>query len=64
MSAGEAVRHDVVGFLDLFIDVVLEVQNKRRSWKLYLIDYIVYGLRLWYEIDFCKELPKTYFPTS
>ena len=30
MSAGEAGRH-VVGFLDLFRDVFLEVQNKRYS---------------------------------
>ena len=28
MSAGEADRH-VVGFLDLFIDIFLEVQDKR-----------------------------------
>ena len=30
ISAGEAGRH-VVGFLDLFIDVFLEVQNKTYS---------------------------------
>ena len=30
MSAGEARRH-VVGFLDLFIDIFLEVQNRRYS---------------------------------
>ena len=43
MSGGEAGRH-VVGFLDLFIDIFLEVQNKRYSQILYLIDYIAYGL--------------------
>ena len=37
MSAGEAGRH-VVGFLDFFIDIFLEVQNKRYSQILYLMD--------------------------
>ena len=49
MLAGEAGRH-VVGFLDFFIDVFMEVQNKRYSKILYLIDYIAYGLHLWYKI--------------
>ena len=39
MSAGEAGRH-VVGVIDLFIDVFLEVQNNRHSSTLYLIAYI------------------------
>ena len=47
MCGGEA-RREVVGFLDLFIDVLLEVllgvQNKRYSQILYLIDYVVPGL--------------------
>jgi hypothetical protein len=43
-------RLHVVGFLDLFIDVFLEVQNKRYSWILCLLDYIAYGLHLWYKI--------------
>ena len=43
MSPGEAGRH-VVGFLCFFIDIFLEVQNKRYSQTLYLIDYVVPGL--------------------
>ena len=46
MSAGEAGRH-VVGFLDSFIEIDLEVQNKRYSQILYLIDYVVPGLHFW-----------------
>ena len=49
MSAGFAGRH-VVRFEDLSIDIFLEVQNKRYSQILYLIDYIAYGLHLWYKI--------------
>ena len=48
MSAGEAGRH-VVGLLDFFIDVFLEVQNKKYSGILYLIDYIAHGLHLGYK---------------
>ena len=55
MSAGEAGRH-VVGFLIFFIDVFLEVQNQRYSLILYLIDYIAYGLHLWYKICIFKEI--------
>jgi hypothetical protein len=55
MSAGFASRH-VVGFGDLSVDFVLEVQNKRYSQILYLIDYIAHGLQ--------GHVPKTYFPTS
>ena len=61
MSAGEAGRH-VVGFLDFFIDVFLEVQNKRYSEILYLIDYIAYGLNLWYEIYFSRKSAENQFP--
>ena len=50
MSAGFAGQH-VVGFEDLDIDVFLEVQSKRYSWIVYLIDYIVYGPHLW-----CKTI--------
>ena len=39
-SAGDTGRH-VVGFLDLFINVFLEVQDKTYSKLVYLIDYIV-----------------------
>ena len=46
MLAGEAGQH-VVGFLDFFIDIFLEVQNKRYSQILYLIDYVVPGLHFW-----------------
>ena len=50
MSAGEASRH-VVGLLGFFIDILLEVQDKKYSWILYQIGYIiVYGLHLWYNI--------------
>ena len=40
-----AKRH-VVGFLDFFIDVFLEVQHKRYSSIVCLIDYIAYGVHL------------------
>ena len=55
MSAGVASRH-VVGFGDLSIDDFLEVQNKRYSQIWYLIDYIAYGLHLWYKIKMFKEM--------
>ena len=41
-SGGEAGQH-VVG-LPYFLDVFLEVQNQKSSQKMYLIDYIAYGL--------------------
>ena len=44
MSASE------VDFGDISIDVFLEAENKRYSPILYLIDYIVYGLHLYYKI--------------
>ena len=37
----------VVSFEDLNIDIFLEVQNKRYSQILYLIDYVVPGLHFW-----------------
>ena len=43
MLAGETGQH-VVGFLDIFIDIFLEIQNKRYSKILYLVDYVVPGL--------------------
>ena len=46
MSAGFAGQH-VVGFGDLNIDIFLEVQNRRYSQILYLIDYVVPGLHFW-----------------
>ena len=49
MSVGFAGRH-VVGFEELSIDVFLEVQDKRYSQILYLIDYIAHGLQFWYNI--------------
>ena len=55
MSAGEAGGH-VVGLLYSFIDVLLEVHNKKDSSILYLIDYIAYGLHLWYTILTLKEI--------
>ena len=39
-----------------FIDIFLEVQNKRYSQILYLIDYIAYGLHSWYIIRMSKEM--------
>ena len=45
-SAGEAGPH-VVGFLDCFIDMFVEVQNKKYSKILYLIDYLVPGFHFW-----------------
>ena len=55
MSAGFAGRH-VVCFGNFSIDVFLEVQNKRYSKILYLIDYIAYELHLWYKICIFKEI--------
>ena len=43
MSAGE----DVVVFVDLNIDIFLEVQNKRYCQISYLIAYVVPGLNFW-----------------
>ena len=50
MTAGFAGRH-VVGFEVLSMDVFLELQNKRYSQILYLIDYVVPGLHFWYSIS-------------
>ena len=58
MLAGEAGQH-VVGFLDFLIDIFLEVQDKQYSYILYLIDYIVYGLYLVYNIKIFKEVCRT-----
>ena len=60
MSAGFASQH-VVGFGDLSIDVFLEVQDKRYSQILYLIDYIAYGLRLLYKIYSSKNYAENLF---
>ena len=49
MSTGFAGRH-VVGLGDLSIDAFLEVQDNKYSQILYRIDYVVYGLHLWYKI--------------
>ena len=46
MLAGFAGQH-VVSFEDLNIEIFLEVQNKRYSQILYLIDYVVPGLHFW-----------------
>ena len=46
MLAGEAGQH-VVSFEDLNIDIFLEVQNKRYSQILYLIDYVIPVLYFW-----------------
>ena len=46
MLAGFAGQH-VVSFEDLNIDIFLEVQNKRYSQILYLIDYVVHGFYFW-----------------
>ena len=58
MSAGEAGQH-VVGFLDFFIENSLEVQDKRYSQRLYLIDYVVPRLHFWLtNIDLQGNDPK------
>ena len=61
MSAGFAGRH-VGGFGDLSIDVFLEIQDKKYSQILYLIDHIANGLHLWCNIkifkDMCRNLTK------
>ena len=49
MLASGAGQH-VVGFLNFFIDMFLEVQDKKYSKILYLIGYIAYGLHLLYKI--------------
>ena len=59
MSASLAGQH-VVSFGHLGVDMFLEVQSKRCGQLLYLINYIVYGLHLRYQM---QMLP-TYFPTS
>ena len=46
MLAGFAGQH-VVSFEDLNVDIFLEVQNKRCSQILYLIDYVVPRLHFW-----------------
>ena len=43
-------------FWDLSRDVFLEVQNKRSSLILDLIDYTVYGLHSCYKINIFKEI--------
>ena len=64
MSVGFAGQH-VVNFGDLSLDAFVEVKNETYIQMLYLIDYIAYGLHLWYKIYvFQGNLPKTYFPTS
>ena len=61
MSAGEAGRQ-VVNFGDLNINIFLEVQAKKYSQILYLIDYIAYGLHLWYKILIFKEICRKPIP--
>ena len=58
MLAGGAGQH-VVGFLDLFIDIFLEVQDQKYSSILYLIDYIAYGFHLWSTIEINKDMRRT-----
>ena len=61
MSAGEAGR-DVVGFLGFVIDIFLQVQDKTYIQILYLIDYIAYGLQLWYKEYFSRKFAENLFP--
>ena len=63
MFAGEAGQH-VVGFLDFFIDMFLEVQDKRYSQILYLIDYRLWASCMVQNIICQGNLPKTYSLTS
>ena len=53
MSAGEAGQH-VVDVLDSFYRCV--PGGSKKSQILYLIDYIVYGLHLWYKVYLFKEI--------
>ena len=46
IMAGFAGQH-VVSVEDLNIDIFLEVQNKKYSQILYLIDYVVPGFHFW-----------------
>ena len=57
MDLQENIYTHVVGSLDFLIDVFLEVQNKRYSLILYLIDYIAYGLHLCHKMQIFKEMP-------
>ena len=43
LSFSRRSRPWIVGFLDLFIDISLEVPNEKYRQILYLIDYIAYG---------------------
>ena len=56
MSAG------FVDFGDLNIDISLEVQDKTYSQISYLINYIAYGLHLWYKILIIKEICRKPIP--
>ena len=55
MLAGSDGQH-VVGFGDLNIDIFLEVQNKRYSQILYLIDYVAPGLHFWKNNSISMEI--------
>ena len=43
LPMGRRSRPRIVGFLYFVIDIFLEVQDEKCSWKLYLMDYIAYG---------------------
>jgi hypothetical protein len=58
MSAGFAGRH-VVGLGYLSVDVFLQVQNEHYTQTLYLIDYIAYGLHIWYRFQISKEISRS-----
>jgi hypothetical protein len=49
-----------VGLGDLSIDIFLELQDKKDSSILYLVDYIAYGLHLWCNIRILTQLRTIY----
>ena len=58
LKSSKAGRH-IVEFGDLNIDIFLEVQDKKYSYILYLINYIAYGLHVWYNIEIFKVICRT-----
>ena len=51
----------VVGFLDFFMDFFLEVQDKKYSQILYLIEYIAYGVHLCIKKTSCRNIENHIF---
>ena len=62
VSAGFACRR-VVGLGDSSTDAFLDVENEKYSRRLYLIDYIVYGLHLRIELQYSGKCAEDLFPS-